>query len=819
MKQLIGFAFIALTCILFFSCGQDDFISGNLVINGGFESLTGDIPDGWRLDVFESRTGRRVLVSADVTDPHSGTKSIGMENIDKADSKLIQRIGVMPNTYYKVSAWIKEENSSEKTFGANISVLPLAVTAQASKEESGKWQFVALYGLTGPDQNYIDVACRIGMYSNEETGKARFDDFEVRALKGLPANVQFQKFFEDAGANVNAGNATMTVQAAKDQTKAEFWIVLWSIAFILLFVFIYHTFLKKDRFGLGNGKRKVFVLFIGTLVFAFLLRIGLSFFLPSMDIDVSLYKFWGNSLLGKPWSEYYDYFSAYNHPRQYNQTIHQFFCDYPPVYVMILGFVAFVRNLFGFDEHMFTILIKSTNIICDLLSCILIYRIARRKLNEVSALGLAIAYAFNPAVIVNSAIWGQADSIYTLLAFLIVEAIHARRFWLGGLVLAFALLIKVQTAFIAFALLFALAEEKKLRHWALAIGVGIGSFILLILPFAIKLPPDWIIVQLIGTLTGYPYATVNAYNLFALFGANWRASGAPFLFGISSDIWGITLGYIFLVFSAFIYFYSREKSKNYYSGLLTITVIFLFIPGMHERYLYAAAIFSLMAYVYERDKRFLFLLLGFSLTIFINVYHILDVFIVGGLANLRIPDYPDDPLQSPFMLVTAVANLLLFFYMLYVGVDIYILKKVKLLKERVRVSEIEPVTATAGGETSSESTEAVVSEKIVDTGIPETPAGGETKPLEDPAVIREETPRPRSRFGSVILAIGILSAFIPTFSFVAWLIGHRELKRFPDDAKVRAGWALGVGIVVIFVTGFVFALILFPGLKSAGYIK
>jgi Gpi18-like mannosyltransferase len=779
---------------------------------------------------------RKVKFSVEEGNAHSGNKCAVIENFDNADSKLVQRIETFPNTYYKLSAWVKAQNVPEEQVGANISVIPIPIVSRGLTDTQGKWELLELYGMTGPGQTYIDVACRIGVYGQEDKGKAWFDDFSVFALKSAPFSKHVQQFYSEPVKITEEKTPPNIVQARK-QTNADFWIVVFSVLFTLGFLFIYNAFLKKDRLKFENKSKKVLVTLIVFLAFAFVLRLVLGFVLASMEIDVALYKHWGNHLLDVQWPDYYDYFSAYREPRLYSTEINKFFCDYPPVYVMVLGLLAFIKNFFLLGSHMHTILIKSPNIICDIICCILIFRIARRKLNDASALGLSLVYAFNPAIIINSAIWGQADSIYTLLAFLIVETIMNDRMWLGGIILGIALLIKVQTAFVAFALLFALAERKSLIKWFTTIVAGIATFIVLILPFAIKLPPEWIIVQLIGTLTGYPYASVDAYNFFALLGKNWIPSNEPVLFGISADWWGISLGYLFLVFSAFIYFYGKEKSKNYFSGLFTISVIFMFIPGMHERYLYAAIIFSLMAYVYEKDKRFLYLLLGFSLTVFINVYHIFDVFVVGEIAKMPIPDYPDDPLKSPMMLVTSAANLLLFLYMCYVAIDIYILKKVKILKEKIPPAPVEigdQAAAEAVAETTPRSEVIVV--KTEETPVHEatTPIieTSEVTPVLEGAAsstgvegagseVNQEVVQapPRSKLRNLILSLGLASGLIPFIPAAMWLLGVKELKRFPDDTKVRTGWALGVGIVVILITGIVLAIVCYPGLKGSGFIK
>jgi dolichyl-phosphate-mannose-protein mannosyltransferase len=349
-----------------------------------------------------------------------------------------------------------------------------------------------------------------------------------------------------------------------------------------------------------------------------------------------------------------------------------YWCDYPPVYIMILALLAFLQKVFQIGHQGFTLLVKMPNIIADIIICYLIYMLVKRRLNHTIAVALAVLYAFNPAIIINSAVWGQADAIYTLLALLIVVFILNDKYWLSAIILGIALLIKIQTAFVMFAGIYALIEKRSIKTGVITVGAGLGAFILLTLPFGIKLPFEWIIVQLYGTLTGYPYASVNAYNFYSMIGANWMKADQPLpFFNISSDLFGTIVGYLFLVFTIFIYFWSKEKSKNYYVSCLIMSVIFMFIPGMHERYIYATVLFSLMTYVYSKDRRFLFLFVALSISLFVNVYHILDVFIVHYLSRVD-PYYPMEVCKYPVMLITSIANLLIIMYMVKVGVDVYI---------------------------------------------------------------------------------------------------------------------------------------------------
>lgn len=60
-------------------------------------------------------------------------------------------------------------------------------------------------------------------------------------------------------------------------------------------------------------------------------------------------------------------------------------------------------------------MVKSLPIVCDLAGAILLFAFVRRRLGDAAAALVAGIYALNPAVLVNGAAWGQADSVLALL--------------------------------------------------------------------------------------------------------------------------------------------------------------------------------------------------------------------------------------------------------------------------------------------------------------------------------------------------------------------------------------------------------------------
>ena len=100
----------------------------------------------------------------------------------------------------------------------------------------------------------------------------------------------------------------------------------------------------------------------------------------------------------------------------------QMFVDYPPGYIYILYVIGSIKHIFSLDYQSAAaiILIKLPAIVADLFTSYLIFGLAKKHWNhQVSAL-FASLYLLNPGVYINSTVWGQIDSVYTLVVFLMI---------------------------------------------------------------------------------------------------------------------------------------------------------------------------------------------------------------------------------------------------------------------------------------------------------------------------------------------------------------------------------------------------------------
>ncbi len=335
-----------------------------------------------------------------------------------------------------------------------------------------------------------------------------------------------------------------------------------------------------------------------------------------------------------------------------------FFADYPPGYMYLLFLVGKLKEFLLLPDRStaFLALIKLPAILADLATVVLVYRLACRHNGKRAASALALMYGFNPAVILDSSVWGQVDAVFTFFIVLAVVRLSNGRLISSVSLFGVALLIKPQ-ALIFTPLLLVVAIGLLLQPQAKAwksigppMAAGIMVFLVGIAPFAFREGPLWIFKHYGATLTSYPYATVNAFNLFALSGANFRSETAPWLF-LTFRNWGTFSIVIATLFSLVIYFYGPVQARLYLMGLFLIAAVFIFSARMHERYLFPVLIFALLAALYTGSRQILFIFAGFTITQLLNVGHVL---IASTNDVFHIPSF------DPLLLVTSAANLVLF---------------------------------------------------------------------------------------------------------------------------------------------------------------
>lgn len=209
----------------------------------------------------------------------------------------------------------------------------------------------------------------------------------------------------------------------------------------------------------------------------------------------------------------------------------------------------------------------------------------------------AAAYLWNPAVLFAGPWWGQAESV--ALAWLVGSAWawhQARPGW-AGLLFALGALTKPQYAGAAVVLLLGLAQGwPGVRLLAaagsvLATAVGCG--------FLFGLSP-WGLVRLaLSAAATYPYGSVNALNLWYLLGLNWKPDATAVL-GLPAGVWGTVLALGALAWAGARVARRGEVGLAALGAAAASASVFAFATRMHERYLFPAVPFVLLAWSWGR---------------------------------------------------------------------------------------------------------------------------------------------------------------------------------------------------------------------------
>lgn len=340
-----------------------------------------------------------------------------------------------------------------------------------------------------------------------------------------------------------------------------------------------------------------------------------------------------------------------------------YFADYPPGYIYVLWLIGKLRALLqtGFDTPEFLVMLKFPAIAADLATIWVIHRLATaQNCGSTQALTLAALYAFNPAVIADSAAWGQVDSVLTLFVLLGVLWLE-RRPAASGAAFAAALLVKPQALIFAPVPLLWFGNRLFRRHTAAELSLFLPSAILVfaigVLPFAAVHGPAWVVEKYASTLASYPYASLNAANVFALIGGNGADAAQAVLF-LSFKTWGTVFLFIIVAWAVRLAGRGLAASDCVYLAAFLPVSVYLWSIKMHERYLFPALAMLLAYHILSRDRRALWLFLGFSATLCITMAQVLYL---GMRETWYIPRF------DPTFLAVSAANLLLWSLLAWTG--------------------------------------------------------------------------------------------------------------------------------------------------------
>lgn len=635
------------------SCASAD----NLLKNGDFSALDQDgMPEEWYTDAYYTETGYTLFSVITGDKQHPVIAEI--RNIGENDARFAQTVSVEPETLYCLSGYIRADDITGG-HGANLSVEGVYAFSEKVYETNGEWQFIEYYGETGPEQHSVTVFARLGGYSGISKGRADFASLSLTKADKVPGDLIADLWYREDTYDQYPDDEE---EFSNTSSSAWPWLILTGImytGFALLFLMS-----EKSRHASpehAHKKQSILLCFI--LFVSLCLRIYISSLVEGYMVDVNCFLSWGQTM------------ASYGPVQFYEATS---FCDYPPLYTYILGLNSTVTGLLGGGTVTARIVFRFIPSLCDILACWFVYHllIVKKGISTSSAFAFVCFLAFNPAFILNSAAWGQMDSVLCLL--LLAVAVYSQEDqWLISLPLyVIAVLIKPQALMLGpLGLTYILITwiknkgQRKSILWGTLVSIAV--LIAGVLPFTLRQEWNWLINLYAKTLASYPYATVNTANFYYLLGANWSSVDlsagilAPILLSagcigfafwwhhctgslrlkiiefylsicfaaafiicfICSASWTV-VGVLAMVY-AFIQVVStaiRKKDIRLLTWLGGLLFILLYVFGikMHERYLFPALFLLAAAYVQIKDRRILYILLLYTFTVFVNEGIVLD---------------------------------------------------------------------------------------------------------------------------------------------------------------------------------------------------
>jgi len=333
------------------------------------------------------------------------------------------------------------------------------------------------------------------------------------------------------------------------------------------------------------SKKQVYLV-VGAILAAFIIRV-LLIHLPGYERDIFWFKEWCFGTMK------YGIAGIYAN----------MWSDYPPGYFYILKVIGLVYKVFyptlREGTYLLQFLLKLPAILADLGTAILVFFLLRKKWKFSLAYLAMLAYVFNPAIFINSAWWGQVDSVAAFVLFLSVYLLLEKKFRWSYVFLTVACLIKSQIIIFIPLFLYLTWRKNDLRSVIQGINSALTTALVILLPFAIRGNLRSVVSIYFGAVGNYPFASMNAHNLW------WLITGGKGTI-ISDQFWVLniatykTLG-LFLFFVVYalliVYLWRERKNEDIYFIFALLSLSFYLLPTqMHERYIFPFFVFMVLSF-------------------------------------------------------------------------------------------------------------------------------------------------------------------------------------------------------------------------------
>ena len=270
--------------------------------------------------------------------------------------------------------------------------------------------------------------------------------------------------------------------------------------------------------------------------------------------------------------------------------------NYNAPYMTIMALLTYlpIKSLYS---------IKIVSILFDfglaLSSAYLVKYLVKKNKNQFFFITYAVIL-FLPEVLMNSGIWGQCDSGYTMFIVLALLYLLKEKYVISFIHLGIAFSLKLQFIFILplFIVVYVVKKRYSILHFLI---IPIVNFILCLPAIIIGKPIGDLLAIYFGQVNQYKeYMSLNFLNLYSLVDNNGKI-----LYYV-----GIILTVI-VCFLMLLYIIVKKVKLNDQKilnlGLWFIVIVTYLLPCMHERYLYMGGILAVIYYIVYKNNYLLML--------------------------------------------------------------------------------------------------------------------------------------------------------------------------------------------------------------------
>lgn len=253
--------------------------------------------------------------------------------------------------------------------------------------------------------------------------------------------------------------------------------------------------------------------------------------------------------------------------------------DYPDSYMFLLCIGASITK----NSLIF---IKVLSAIFDVLIFLFGYKIIKYFSKE-SANKYSWILILLPGILVNSAILGQCDSIYTAFVLAFIYNILKNHNKLALSFFGIAISFKLQSLFIAPVFLYLIVTKK----------IKIYDLFFIILGFILPFIPSILIGKglienikiLMFQTSEYNYFVKSCPNIYSLFLLNYKQINTFLKYSLA-----IIVGMIAIFISLHKYKDGYNDTTFIYKSFLISTIVVFLLPSMHDRYFYLSNILGIL---------------------------------------------------------------------------------------------------------------------------------------------------------------------------------------------------------------------------------